>query len=81
MPTRLTIEFDDEELHDALNAAAHNDASSVSQIVSDAVREWLEVREDNELTVGLDHIRAEWERDGAVDSETLLGDIGRHNEV
>ena len=75
MSKRMTVVFDDEDLYIALKVAAAQGDRHSKDIVADAVREWLESQEDEELLAELDDARAEWERDGGVDAIELLDDL------
>jgi len=68
MPKRMTVVFDDEELYTALKVEAARQGRHAKDIVADAVREWLEAREDEELRSELEEARAEWQRDGGVEA-------------
>ena len=68
MPKRMTVVFDDEELYTALKVEAARKGRHAKDIVADAVREWLEAREDEELRSELEESRAEWQREGGVEA-------------
>ena len=68
MPKRMTVVFDDEELYTALKVEAARKGRHAKDIVADAVREWLEAREDEELRSELEEARAEWQRDGGMEA-------------
>lgn len=68
MPKRMTVVFDDEELYTSLKVEAVRRGRHAKDIVAEAVREWLEAREDEELRSGLEEARAEWERHGGVEA-------------
>ena len=65
MSKRMTVVFDDEGLYTALKVAAVRSGEHTKDIVAQAVRDWLEAREDEDLQAGLAESRREWERDGA----------------
>ena len=67
MSKRMTVIFEDEGLYTALKVEAVRKGQPAKDIVAQAVREWLEAREDEELRADLEDARREWERDG--DSE------------
>ena len=68
MSKRMTIVFDDEELYTAVKVEAVRKGRHAKDIVAEAVREWLESREDEELRSGLEEIRAEWKREGGIEA-------------
>lgn len=67
MSKRMTIVFDDEKLYTAVKVEAARKGRHAKDIVAEAVREWLEIQEDRELSVGLDEAIEEWEREGGVE--------------
>ena len=68
MPKRMTVVFDDEELYTALKVEAARKGRHAKDIVADALREWLEAREDEELRSELEESRGEWQREGGVEA-------------
>lgn len=68
MPRRMTVVFDDEELYRALKVEAARRGCHAKDIVAQAVREWLEAREDEELRQGLEEARSEWQREGGIEA-------------
>ena len=75
MSKRMTVVFDDEELYTALKVAAAQKGCYAKDIVAEAVSEWLEAREDEELRVGLEEARQEWERLGGIEADEFFGDL------
>lgn len=70
MAKRMTVVFHDEELYTSLKVEAARRHMAASEIVAEAVREWLESREDAELLPAIEAARAEWrERGGRPWSE------------
>ena len=49
MSRKMTVVFHDEELYTYLKVEAARRHTAASEIITDAVREWLESREDAEL--------------------------------
>jgi hypothetical protein len=49
MPRKMTIVFHDEELYTELKVLAVRQRRAASDIVAEAVREWMESREDEAL--------------------------------
>ena len=68
MRKRMTVVFDDEELYTELTGAAERTGLHAKDIVAEAVREWLETKEDEELSQDLDEARREWESRGGVEA-------------
>lgn len=49
MPRKMTVVFHDEELYTELKVLAVRQRRTASDIVAEAVREWIESREDESL--------------------------------
>ena len=64
MSRRMTVVFHDEELYTYLKVEAARRHMPASDIIADAVREWLESREDAELLPVIETARAEWKEKG-----------------
>jgi len=60
----MTVVFHDEELYTYLKVEAARRHMPASDIIADAVREWLESREDAELLPVIETARAEWKEKG-----------------
>ncbi len=75
MSKRMTVIFEDEVLYTALKVEAARKGRHAKDIVAEAVSEWLEAREDEELRVGLEEARAEWERQGGVEAREFFRDL------
>ena len=73
MSKRMTIVFDDEELYTELKVAAARNGLHARDIVAEAVREWLETKEDKGLSPDLDEARREWESQGGVEAGEFFG--------
>ena len=56
MSRRMTVVFDDEGLYTALKVAAVRSGQHAKDIVAQAVRDWLQAREDEELQAGLGRV-------------------------
>ena len=77
MSKRMTLIFEDEALYTALKVEAARKGRHAKDIVAEAVRQWLETREDEDLRAGLDEARSEWEsRGGAEAGEFFRGHEG-----
>ena len=68
MSKRMTVIFEDEELYKALKVEAARMGRHAKDIVAEAVSEWLEAREDEELQVGLEEVRQEWRAKGGTEA-------------
>ena len=60
MKRKMTVVFHDEDLYTQLKIEAVRRRTAASDIVTDAVREWLESREDAELLPAIEAARTEW---------------------
>jgi hypothetical protein len=64
MSRKMTVVFHDEDLYTYLKVEAARRHMPASEIISDAVSEWLESREDAELLPVIDSARTEWKEKG-----------------
>ena len=64
MKRKMTVVFHDEDLYTQLKVEAVRRHMAASDIVADAVREWLESREDAELLPDIEAARSEWKEKG-----------------
>ena len=64
MKRKMTIVFNDEELYTQLKIEAVKKHITASQIVTEAVREWLEDQEDAELLPVIEAATKEWKEKG-----------------
>ena len=64
MSRKMTIVFHNENLYTYLKVEAARRHMPASEIVADAVNEWLENREDDELIPDIETARAEWKEKG-----------------
>jgi hypothetical protein len=64
MKRKMTVVFHDEDLYKQLKIEAVKRSITASDIVAEAVREWLESREDAELLPEIKAARTEWEEKG-----------------
>ncbi len=64
MKRKMTLVFHDEDLYTQLKIEAVRRRTTASDIVADAVREWLESREDAELLPAIEASRTEWKEKG-----------------
>jgi hypothetical protein len=64
MSIKMTVVFHDEDLYTYLKVAAARRHMPASEIIADAVTEWLESREDAELLPAIEAARIEWKEKG-----------------
>lgn len=75
MSKRMTLVFDDEELYIALKVEAVRRGCHAKDIVAEAVREWLDAREDEELLPELEGARVEWQQQGGMEANQFFRQI------
>ena len=75
MSKRMTVIFEDEALYTALKVEAARKGRYAKDIVAEAVREWLEAREDEELRASLEEAGHEWEREGGGEANEFFRDL------
>jgi hypothetical protein len=83
MKRKMTVVFHDEDLYTQLKIEAVRRRTAASDIVTDAVREWLESREDAELLPAIEASRTEWEEKGGrpwSEAERELEESVSHRE-
>lgn len=64
MSRKMTVVFHDEELYTELKVEAARRHTAASEIITEAVRQWLENREDAELLPSIESARNEWKEKG-----------------
>ena len=64
MSRKMTVVFHDEDLYTYLKVEAARRHTAASEIIADAVSEWLDSREDAELLPVIDSARTEWKEKG-----------------
>ena len=64
MSKRMTVVFHNEDLYTYLKVEAARRHRPASDIIAEAVREWLESREDAELLPVVEVARTEWQEKG-----------------
>jgi len=70
MSRKMTVVFHNEDLYTYLKVEAARRHMPASEIIADAVSEWLESREDAELLPAIEAARTEWkEKSGRPWSE------------
>ena len=64
MSKKMTVVFHNEDLYTYLKVEAARRHKPASDIVSEAVRQWLESREDAELLPEIEAAHSEWKQKG-----------------
>ena len=64
MSRRMTVVFHNEDLYTNLKIEAVKQRRPASQIIAEAVQEWMENREDAELLPAIKAAHAEWQENG-----------------
>lgn len=64
MSRKMTVVFHDEEPYTDLKVGAARRHTAASEIITDAVRQWLENCEDAELLPAIESARTEWKEKG-----------------
>lgn len=72
MSKRMTVIFEDEALYTALKVEAARKGRHAKDIVAEALREWLEAREDEELRADLEERRTEWKEKGGTEASEFF---------
>ena len=75
MSKRMTVIFEDEALYTAVKVEAARKGRHAKDIVAEALREWLEAREDEELGARLDEVRQEWREKGGTEASEFFRDL------
>jgi hypothetical protein len=77
MKRKMTVVFNDENLYTQLKIEAVKRHTAASEIVSEAILEWLESREDAELLPVIREARREWEAKGGRSWEEIEKELYR----
>jgi hypothetical protein len=72
MAKRMVMIFEDEALYRALQVEVQKKGLNARDAVMEAVREWLDAREDEELGPEIDAALKEWGEKGGVKLEDYL---------
>ena len=64
MSRKMTVVFHDEELYTYLKVEAARRHTAASEIITDAVRQWLENCEDADLLPMIESAHTEWKEKG-----------------
>lgn len=73
----MTVVFDDEELYTALKVEAARSGRHAKDILAQALHEWLEAHEDEQLRRVLAESRDEWQREGGVEAAKFFRKLSR----
>ena len=68
MPNRITVVFDDEELYAEFKEVAERSGVPAKDIVAEAIRDWLESKDDEGICRDVNEARREWEIWGGVEA-------------
>jgi hypothetical protein len=83
MSRRMTVVFHDEELYTQLKVEAARRHMAASDIIAQAINDWLESREDAELLPVIEAARTEWREKGGrpwSEAERELEESVSHRE-
>jgi hypothetical protein len=83
MSRRMTVVFHDEELYTQLKVEAARRHMAASDIIAQAINDWLESREDAELLPVIEAARTEWREKGGrpwPEAERELEESVSHRE-
>ena len=75
MTKKMTVVFHDEQLYTDLKIEAVRRNRPASEIVSEAVLEWLQTKEDEELVPVAESAIADWEQNGGFKLEDVDREI------
>ncbi len=75
MTKKMTVVFHDEQLYTDLKIEAVRRNRSASEIVSEAVLEWLQTKEDEEFIPMAEAAIADWEQNGGFKLEEVNREI------
>ncbi|MCD6567342.1 MAG: hypothetical protein J7K94_01205 [Dehalococcoidia bacterium] len=69
---KMTVVFDDDALYTTVKVEAARRNQPVKELVSQALREWLEAQEDAELLSEIETARAEWQEKGGIEASEFF---------
>ena len=69
--SRMTIDLDD-NLYTAIKVVSARRHRSAKDIITDALKSWLQDQEDIELKEEIKHIRAEWTETGGMEASEFF---------
>lgn len=77
---RMTVLFEDEDLYTAVKIEAARRSQPLKELVTAALREWLEMQEDAESRVGIESARAEWKDQGGIEAREFFDRLKQQTE-
>jgi hypothetical protein len=80
MAKRMTVVFDDEDLYTAVKVEAARRHIAAKDIVSAALREWLELQEDIEDAPIFNERLAAYKREGGIPHDEVVRKLGLERE-
>ena len=83
MSRKMTVVFHNEDLYTYLKVEAARRHMPASEIIADAVSEWLESHEDTELLPSIEAARTEWKEKGGCpwsEAEREIEEAVSHRE-
>ena len=80
MARRMTVVFDDEDLYTAVKVEAARRHIAAKDIVSAALREWLELQEDIEDAPIFNERLAAYKREGGIPHDEVVRKLGLERE-
>lgn len=69
--SRMTIDLDD-NLYTAIKVESARRHRTAKDIISDALKRWLQEQEDTELREEIKQIRAEWTEKGGIEASEFF---------
>ena len=72
---RMTVLFEDDALYTAVKVEAARRNMALKDLVTSALREWLEGQEDAELLPMIEEARAEWKERGGVEAREFFSQL------
>ncbi|HLF07736.1 MAG TPA: hypothetical protein VI789_00085, partial [Dehalococcoidia bacterium] len=72
---KMTVLFEDEELYTAIKVEAAKRNRLLKDLVTQALREWLEAQEDAELLPVAEAARAEWKEKGGIEAGEFFREL------
>lgn len=69
---RMTVLFEDETLYTAVKVEAARRNQPLKDLVTHALREWLEDQEDAELLPDIEAARTEWKEKGGTEADEFF---------
>lgn len=77
---QMTVTLEDEALSQAIQTEATRRKMTPNELVTEAVREWLESQEDAELLPMIEAARRKWKEKGGQEATEFFRQLGRERE-